>query len=140
MKTTQICTTIKQSKRLLELGLDADTADMFHSAQHIGKDIVRYSDPQMLVHNDHFEIFVDDLPAWSLHRLMAIMPDKIKMMSITMEGWDFHLQIYKTTISYIGLRGVTAFNQNDNLYDNIIDCIEWLIKDGHFNKKHLKEK
>lgn len=137
---TQICTTIEQSDRLLELGLNDNTADMFHPAQHIGKDIVRYSDSPKRVQEEHFEIFVDDLPAWSLHRLIAIMPDKIKMMSITMAWWDFHLQIYKTTVSYIGLRGVTAFNQNDNLYDNIIDCIEWLIKDGYFNKKYLKEK
>ena len=27
---SQICTTIEQSKRLLELGLNPETADMFH--------------------------------------------------------------------------------------------------------------
>ena len=26
------------------------------------------------------------------------------------------------------------------LYDNIIDCIEWLIKEGYFNKEYLCEK
>lgn len=103
--------------------------------------LVPYTSEAISIDYNDGNFLEDDLyPAWSLHRLMAMLPDKIKMMSIAMEWWDFHLQIYKTTISYIGLRGVTAFNQNDNLYDNIIDCIEWLIKDGHFNKKHLKEK
>ena len=27
----------------------------------------------------------------------------------------------------------------DNLYDNIIFCIEWLIKEGYFNKEYLEE-
>ena len=129
---TQVCTTMEQSKRLLVLGLKKETADM---------KLVPYTSEAISIDYNDGNFLEDDLyPAWSLHRLMAMLPDKIKMMSIAMEWWDFHLQIYKTTISYIGLRGVTAFNQNDNLYDNIIDCIEWLIKDGHFNKKHLKEK
>ena len=29
--------------------------------------------------------------------------------------------------------------QNCNLYDNLIDCIEWLIKEGYFNKEYLNE-
>ena len=24
-----------------------------------------------------------------------------------------------------------------DLFDNIIDCIEWLIKEGYFNKEYL---
>jgi hypothetical protein len=26
-----------------------------------------------------------------------------------------------------------------NLYDRLIHCIEWLIKEGYFNKKYLEE-
>lgn len=29
--------------------------------------------------------------------------------------------------------------ENDNIYDNIIDCIEWLIKENYFNKEYLKK-
>jgi hypothetical protein len=28
--------------------------------------------------------------------------------------------------------------ESSNLYDNIIDCIEWLIKEGYFNKEYLE--
>ena len=145
---TLICTTIEQSKRLIELGLKSETADMHYvkkTMDSMGNPINDEFDiPHYGNTNSKYGRYVvmnfsnyETLPAWSLHRLMAIMPDKIKMMSITMEWWDFHLQIYKTTISYIGLRVVTAFNQNDNLYDNIIDCIEWLIKEKYFDKEFL---
>lgn len=34
--------------------------------------------------------------------------------------------------------GVLAeFYQHTDLFDNIIDCIEWLIKEGYFNKEYL---
>jgi hypothetical protein len=119
------------------LGLNDDTADMFHPAQHIGKDIVRYSDPQMLVHNDHFEIFVDDQPAWSLHRLIAMLPDFFSNL-----GRQFNLKMDKCFLRYCTARNdeYIYFQQKDTLYDNIIDCIEWLIKENKFNKEYLKDK
>lgn len=27
---------------------------------------------------------------------------------------------------------------NSNLYDNIIECIDWLITEGYFNKEYLE--
>lgn len=133
---TQICTTIEQSKRLLELGLDDDTADMFHPAQHIGKDIVRYSDSPMRVQEEHFEIFVDDLPAWSLHRLIAMLPDKIEVMPHSY----FALNLDKNSIAYIDSLGWgKVVCERGLLYDNLIDCVEWLIKENYLNKEYLKE-
>lgn len=114
---TQICTTIEQSKRLLELGLDNDTADMFHPAQHIGKDIVRYSDSPMRVQEEHFEIFVDDLPAWSLHRLIAMLPDrKMTWLAVYCDSKDC-----------------------SKIYGEVISLIEWMIENEYFNKEYLKE-
>lgn len=114
---TQICTTIEQSDRLLELGLKRETADMFHPAQHIGKDIVRYSDSPMRVQEEHFEIFVDDLPAWSLHRLIAMLPDRDRAY----------------------LTEYCDFKDCSKIYDGVISLIEWMIENGHFNKEYLKE-
>lgn len=28
----------------------------------------------------------------------------------------------------------------DNSFDSLIDCIEWLIKEGYFNKEYLEER
>lgn len=90
---------------------------MFYSAKHIGKDIVRYSDPQMLVYNDHFEIFVDDQPAWSLHRLIAVLPDRDRNC----------------------LTDCCDFKDCGKIYDEVVSLIEWMIENGHINKEYLKE-
>ena len=62
----KICTDIKQSKKLIELGIDVNTADMYWrdwkrntsliSIPHVGK-----ADE-------------NDLPAWSLTALLALIP------------------------------------------------------------------
>lgn len=62
---------------------------------------------------------VTDTPAWSLHRLLTML--------------DYDVQ---TDGRYISLPNY-GFVKNDNIYDNVIDCIEWLIKDGYFNKEYL---
>lgn len=59
---TQICTTKEQSKRLLELGLKKETADMVH--QDIGA--TPYNVWNKTEIEDNF------LPAWSLHRIIVI--------------------------------------------------------------------
>lgn len=60
---TKICTTIEQSKRLMELGLDRKTSDMYYwcgSALRIGG--YRAQDEEL------------DVPAWSLSALLKILP------------------------------------------------------------------
>lgn len=70
---SQICTTREQSERLLALGLKVETADMFYAALHKGTKVVGYRISP--VYNDEqFEIFTDDIPAWSLNRLIEMMP------------------------------------------------------------------
>lgn len=65
---SQICTTVEQSKRLLELGLKAETADMHHFKQsgefsaHLGFFIDTYKN----ISNWY-------QPAWSLHRLIEVL-------------------------------------------------------------------
>ena len=61
----------------------------------------------------------NDIPAWSLHRL-------IEMLNIQMQ----------TDGRYVYL-AEGGFDDYANIYDNIIDCIEWHIKGGYFNKEYL---
>ena len=69
---SQICTTIEQSKRLLELGLKPETADCF--LECIGRD--NYANhvwhPTVIVNNFRMPDYSKDIPAWSLHRLVEI--------------------------------------------------------------------
>ena len=67
-----ICTTVEQSKRLLELGLDKSTADM-------GWNIFSDKSTRLLPIADwdlvkDGEYGVKTVPAWSLGRLLRIMP------------------------------------------------------------------
>lgn len=133
--TSQICTTKEQSERLLTLGLKPETADC-----------ILVQNP---FYNDEYIMFpratddTDDIdsttaiPAWSLHRLIEMLPDSL---------FDWHgLDFSKRGIFYADFRNGSysvfeAFAKSDKtLYDNIIDCIEWLIKEGHFNKEYLEE-
>ena len=131
--TTQISTTKEQSERLLTLGLKKETSDM--CLDNMGNIYIYPSTIIEVIKNDWSLI-----PLWSLHRLIEMIPTTVPDKSgITHffaidgsidvsyyffgeEDWD----VWKT------------WNKKE-LYDNVIDCIEWLIKEGHFNKDYLKE-
>lgn len=76
---TQVCTTIQQSQKLLEIGLKRETADMVYLPHYNKDDILEnYFDPKILkglmrkyvIEND--EVFKDFIPAWSLNRLLDL--------------------------------------------------------------------
>lgn len=139
----QICTTVEQSKRLLELGLDVDTSDMCWLAKKLWGDDVEIpeEDRSYILSTDKDDSFcsrydVDCVPSWSLHRLIAMLPDFFSNL-----GRQFNLKMDKCFLRYCTARNdeYIYFQQKDTLYDNIIDCIEWLIKENKFNKEYLKE-
>ena len=80
-----------------------------------GKDVARTEIPEIWT-KSFSEAYI---PAWSLHRLMMMI--------------DSDMQ---TDGRYISLPNY-GFVKKDNIYDNLIDCIEWLIKEGYFNKEYL---
>jgi hypothetical protein len=129
---SQICTTKEQSERLLALGLKPETADMRWE---------RISEKYAYYPSTKTPYVSSDIPAWSLHRLIKdLMPDTIAVENATCMGQRF---FYVLTFMYDGVtyevNGFVfkEFAEHDNYYDNIIDCIEWLIKEGYFNKEYL---
>lgn len=127
---TQICTTIEQSKRLLELGLDVQTSDCYHYAIQYFDGVSYENTGKMAIglrnnitDENHFDYLLksfglDDMdcfiPAWSLHRLIAMLPDR-KM------AW---------------LAAYCDFKDCSKIYNEVISLIEWM---GYFDKKYLKE-
>lgn len=61
---SQMCTTKDQSKRLIDLGMNPNTADMHHYRWSEGYWDIQNCPPRGS--NSNF------IPAWSLHRLMEI--------------------------------------------------------------------
>ena len=64
-----IATNIEQSRRLLELGLSPDSADMFYPTD--GSSI-----PEVCDNGDNMQA---DTPAWSLSALLEVMPKELEV-------------------------------------------------------------
>ena len=143
---SQICTTKIQSQRLLDLGLKPETADCMYSVmtksynghyileedRQYNLILFRQEDVQS-VGFSHYE----HIPAWSLHRLKCLLPTKIPYESgyLTIE-----------IINNINLMFVTDTSEqrvisfiHENLYESMIKCIKWLIKEDYFNKEYLNQ-
>ena len=108
---SQIATNVEQSKRLLELGLKKETADMKH-IPYSGYAVPKYFDDGFGFEDAEY------IPAWSLHRLMEVM---------------YNGDIF----SFVNL---TTHDRNiDTIYELAIANIEGLIKIDKFNQDYLEE-
>ena len=135
--TSQICTTEEQSNRLLALGLKKETADMCWNKLTLHGTPVTY--PSQDVWSNYSIISDSHFPAWSLHRLMEMVPFNLR----DKKGYTYDFMIEDdNTISYYYFSEHSWYCNKywgkNNLYDNFIDCIEWLIKEGYFNKEYLE--
>ena len=121
---SQVCTSKVQSERLLALGLKKETADCVHR-------FLNRWDGYCIEENDWSERMysIEHIPAWSLHRIVSLCnTDNIKIAFNEKDCWGGNIK---------KLIERKSFQVHYNLYDNIIDCIEWLIKEGYFNKEYL---
>ena len=117
---SQICTTREQSERLLDLGLKAETADMCYQILYLDlggvlKECTPSLEPYPPINNDRF------IPAWSLHRLLCLLPSE----------YIFDIDFQRIMQDFI-------FRSQD-MYDEVISCIEILIEEGYFYEEYLEE-
>ena len=132
--TSQICTTKEQSKRLLALGLKRETADMMY--QNYRGHCIGFGYDKYPKYITDLNILRDvDIPAWSLHRLIEMMPNEIFYEDSTLILGVFGDGVYYADNEY----GEVFKSFDGNLYDCVVKCIEWLIKEDCFNKDYLKE-
>lgn len=104
---SQIATTTEQSERLIALGLKKETADMVH--QSIGITPFNVWDKQEIEDNFY--------PAWSLHRLIEMMPFDV----IPEGGFDNCFTLIKNypkgySVEYDGF----SYYHKENIYDTIL--------------------
>ena len=131
---SQICTTKEQSERLLALGLKKETADMEIEIFKGDNTISGYVSKGYW-ENEISDVIVELIPAWSLDRLIEMINLKIQ----------FRLK-EKTTVLYSvshsqPFQSFSGFGiDSKSYYNSIINAIEWLIKEGYFNKDYLEEK
>lgn len=136
---SQVCTSVEQSKRLLKLGLKKETADMMYRTYENIPEEYRYYELVPEFYRPCIEGVVH-IPAWSLHRLVEMIPLDIWHTEYENGPRLKHTFWFcKHAPSYNSVEDID-FRAHPNLYDNIIDCIEWLINEGYFSKDYLKEK
>ena len=144
---SQICTTREQSERLIAFGLKKETADM---TIHIKNDDGWY------VTAGPFYEWEDDmntfpsleepepiLPAWSLGRLLEMLPSTIPICEDLPTFHHYaYLDLSKVSAHYYwedydgDERALVSFYGN-GFFAAVVDAIEWLIKEVRFNKEYL---
>ncbi len=111
---SQVCTSAEQSKRLLELGLKPETADMY------------------IFDNGVY------MAAWSLHRLIELLPQDIHLDDYA--DTHYYLTINPFKVIYVNSHRLWIYQRDEGcLYDKLVDTIEWTIKNNFFNKEYLKQ-
>lgn len=85
----KICTSIEQSKKLIALGIDVNTADMYYDCNSYGIQ----GKPEVAVGT----VWSKDIPAWSLTALLKLIPKFSLERDISKNaGYELHYN-YNTT-------------------------------------------
>ena len=135
-----ICTSRSQSERLLALGLKKETADMVWTHAYYGTWVVTASENPLYEESD-------SVPAWSLGRLIEMLPSPIKISELDLPTFHHYayLELSQVSVSYIWEdydaddRQLVGFYGN-GFFASVVDAVEWLIKEGDFPKEYLEDK
>lgn len=130
--TTNIATTLSQSRRLLQCGVPAESADMFRWVNSYGQEFLE----------THYKPSpaVKYTPAWSLSALLGLLPKEIKvdedpysevqeyglLIYPFMGGWQVDYQ-YCDNDECQCLKCV----HGTDLIEACVKAIEWLAEDGY---------
>jgi len=123
---TNICTTQDQSARLLKRGVPAESADMSIDADTDKLYLSAYSERVDKVH---------EVPAWSLNRLLSLLPFKIPC-----GNFEFWLDVApinygkQWSVGYYCIekpRTIKGLTHNENLIECAVQEIEWLSDNGY---------
>ena len=124
---TKICTSIEQSKRLIELGLDVSTADMDYIPI-----INLENEYDIQVNNWNNEHEDNWIPAWSLSALLELIPPYLGEFN---EGIDFgfsksmNKKWYSAHYIQLNDNGLATFNKTvtgDTAIDTAFNMVCWL--------------
>lgn len=140
---SQIATTREQSEQLLALGLKPETADMYLEKCMLPEAGVYYIHTLTKDVNPKHWFSVrmnrDIIPAWSLARLLELMPKTLEQTNRPNANLDINSDRMYWFISYEELGyDVKHQEMSINLFDAIIYMISWLISKEYFNAEYLK--
>lgn len=125
----KICTSLEQSKRLIELGIDVNSADMVYHKNLNGTYNLRVVD----------NVLKYDIPAWSLSALLELMPsylfefergiDLNVYPSINRKEWL--CSYMPNAIENMKTDKFKQITHADNLVDAAYEMIIWLKENNY---------
>ena len=104
---SKICTSQEQSKKLVELGIDVNTADMYYDCNSYGIQ----GKPEVAIGT----VWSKDIPAWSLAALLKLIP-KFSLEKDISKNAEYQLHYNYNTVYY------------DEPVDAAFEMICWLKK------------
>ena len=117
----KICTDIEQSNKLIELGIDMNSADMFWDTLFAKK-------PEAQVNNHHLVDEYDDehrISAWSLSALLELMPlINHDTVNVFKEEDGTYTALYRYT------KGSPVIIKKESAIDAAFEMIVWLKENG----------
>ena len=86
---SKICTSLEQSQKLVELGIDVNTADMYYDVNSYGVQ----DKPEVAIG----KVWSKDMPAWSLTALIGLLPKFSLEKDISINaGYQLHYNYDQT--------------------------------------------
>lgn len=134
---SKICTSIEQSQKLVEFGLNPSTADMCypHFIRH-GADT--YSEIPEIAEDIDYPY---EMPCWSLKALLELMPKSICIKKTDYSGYFYFLEwqfANDNSLRYVGHNRkclIDIYSDHDDNWKDYIDTafkmMCWLIEQGH---------
>ena len=124
---SKICTTIEQSKKLIELGLDANTADMYYP--YLGSE--EYGDtPRVgkgMVYSGK-----EDIPSWSLSALLNLLPHT-DLDGVELNNYSDDRKVWTALFYWKNIR--TQIKIADNPFDAVFKVVCWFLENKEIMKR-----
>ena len=127
---TKNCTSIEQSQKLIELGIDTSSADMCYDLGR-GEEKAHLECDNFIAYftNDEYPEMADRyIPAWSLSALLELMPKELE------DDLDLCYGTFDGNGEYQALWACSCMNRvsfGDTLIDAVFKVVCWLLE----NKK-----
>lgn len=144
----RLCTTQQQSQRLLEAGVSPETADLYlqriTETEDWSSDNVQDQIIEPWINKPGLLDMVDHYPAWSLSKLIYMMPPFVEgigwlriITRLNTEKYNAYnkVEVHQYSIEY-GVKYTS--HRYDDPFEAFIEAIEWLIKEGKFPRTNMK--
>lgn len=130
-------TSLSQSKKLIELGLSPESADMFYSMRHredyddydflipVPMPIAEYIEGQKAHCPTYCTDFEKLIPCWSTGQLYSLIPKEWHAFKKGLVNNNFFFSTFRTDgcVDFVSFR-------HDELIDNLCEAIAWCMEKG----------